>query len=141
MPVLGAPELIIILVIIILIFGAGKLGEVGSALGRGIREFRTAANVDDNKDEAKDQPTEKPAAVEAPRPATAIEAPRQPVASPAASSPVAYTVESGDTIEKVAERHGVTVQALLQANGWSTPDRQLYPGDRIQIPRAPTSAA
>jgi len=39
---LGAPELIIILVIVILIFGAGKLPEIGGALGKGIREFRAA---------------------------------------------------------------------------------------------------
>lgn len=39
---LGAPELIIILVIVILIFGAGKLPELGGALGKGIREFRSA---------------------------------------------------------------------------------------------------
>lgn len=42
MPQLGAPELIIILVIVILIFGVGRLGEVGGALGRSIREFRKA---------------------------------------------------------------------------------------------------
>jgi|DewCreStandDraft_1066081.scaffolds.fasta_scaffold01569_1 sec-independent protein translocase protein TatA len=40
MPNLGPAELIIILLIVILIFGAGKLAEVGGALGRGIREFR-----------------------------------------------------------------------------------------------------
>lgn len=39
---LGAPELIIILVIVIVIFGAGKLPEIGGALGKGIREFRSA---------------------------------------------------------------------------------------------------
>ncbi len=37
---LGAPELIIILVIIVLIFGANRLGEIGGALGRTVREFR-----------------------------------------------------------------------------------------------------
>jgi TatA/E family protein of Tat protein translocase len=40
---LGAPELIIILVIALLVLGPGKLPEVGSALGKGIREFRKAA--------------------------------------------------------------------------------------------------
>lgn len=43
MPNLGPPELIIILVIIILIFGVGKLPEMGSALGKGIREFKGAS--------------------------------------------------------------------------------------------------
>ena len=43
MPQLGVPELIIILVIVLILFGAGKLAEVGGALGRGIREFRKAS--------------------------------------------------------------------------------------------------
>ena len=43
MPNLGATELIIILIIVILIFGAGKLPEIGGALGKGIKEFKTAS--------------------------------------------------------------------------------------------------
>lgn len=39
MPI-GVPELIIIAVIVALIFGVGKLGDIGKSLGRGIREFR-----------------------------------------------------------------------------------------------------
>lgn len=39
---LGAPELIVILVVAVLIFGPGKLPEIGGALGRGIRDFRKA---------------------------------------------------------------------------------------------------
>ncbi len=37
---LGAPELIIILLIVVLLFGVGRLGRLGGELGRGIREFR-----------------------------------------------------------------------------------------------------
>ena len=40
MPRIGPTELIIVLVIILIIFGAGRLPEIGSALGRGIKEFR-----------------------------------------------------------------------------------------------------
>jgi len=40
MPHLGVPELLIIMVIIILVFGVGKLPQIGKALGQGIREFR-----------------------------------------------------------------------------------------------------
>ena len=40
---LGGWEWIIILVIVILIFGVGKLADVGGALGKSIREFREAA--------------------------------------------------------------------------------------------------
>lgn len=39
---LGAMELLLILGIILIIFGAGKLSGVGGALGKGIREFRSA---------------------------------------------------------------------------------------------------
>jgi len=40
MPHLGVPELLIIMVIVILVFGVGKLPQMGKALGQGIREFR-----------------------------------------------------------------------------------------------------
>jgi len=40
MPHLGVPELLIIMVIFVLVFGVGKLPQIGKALGQGIREFR-----------------------------------------------------------------------------------------------------
>ena len=43
MPMPGPLELVIILVIALLVLGPGKLPEVGSALGKSIREFRKAA--------------------------------------------------------------------------------------------------
>ena len=39
---LGWQELVLILLIVVIIFGAGKLPEIGGAVGRGIKEFRTA---------------------------------------------------------------------------------------------------
>lgn len=36
----GIPELIIILIIVILLFGVGRIGKIAGELGRGIREFR-----------------------------------------------------------------------------------------------------
>jgi sec-independent protein translocase protein TatA len=39
---IGAPELIVILVIALIVFGPGKLPEIGSALGKGVRDFRKA---------------------------------------------------------------------------------------------------
>jgi len=53
MPNLGPTELIIILVIVLAIFGAGRLADIGGALGRGIRDFRKAI-----RDEEK--PVERP---------------------------------------------------------------------------------
>ena len=41
---LGTPELLIILVIAFMVFGAGKLPEIGGAIGRGIRSFKGAVN-------------------------------------------------------------------------------------------------
>ena len=42
MPPLGTMELVIILVIVMLVFGAGKLSSIGGALGKGIKEFKQA---------------------------------------------------------------------------------------------------
>jgi len=41
---IGMPEMLVILVIIFIIFGAGKLPEIGSALGRGIKSFQKATH-------------------------------------------------------------------------------------------------
>jgi TatA/E family protein of Tat protein translocase len=41
---IGAPELILVLVVVLILFGPGKLPEVGQALGRTVREFRHASN-------------------------------------------------------------------------------------------------
>lgn len=55
---LGMPELIVILVIIVIIFGAGKLPEIGTGIGKGIKNFKKATSeeektkkLDDDKDE------------------------------------------------------------------------------------------
>jgi sec-independent protein translocase protein TatA len=47
----GPLELVIILVIVIIIFGVGKLPTVGGALGKSIREFREQARPDGEEDE------------------------------------------------------------------------------------------
>ena len=48
MPDVGVPELLIIAVIVLLLFGPGKAADLGSSLGRGIREFRKASREDDD---------------------------------------------------------------------------------------------
>jgi len=45
---IGVPELLIVLVIIIIIFGVGKLPEIGSALGKGIKNFKKSINGGEN---------------------------------------------------------------------------------------------
>jgi sec-independent protein translocase protein TatA len=50
---IGAPELIIILVILLLIMGPSKLAGLGGSLGKGIREFRTALKPEDEPEALK----------------------------------------------------------------------------------------
>lgn len=72
MPTIGAPELIIILVIALLILGPGKLPEVGASIGKSIREFRKAST--DLNDSVKVDTTPLPADPPAPT-APAADAP------------------------------------------------------------------
>ncbi|PID40509.1 MAG: twin-arginine translocase TatA/TatE family subunit [Proteobacteria bacterium] len=44
---IGVPELVIILVIILIIFGVGKLPEIGGGMGKAIRNFKDASNAAD----------------------------------------------------------------------------------------------
>ncbi len=56
----GGSEWIIILVIVVLLFGVGRLGRIGGELGRGIREFRKGLKGDDDKTEHKDDEPDGP---------------------------------------------------------------------------------
>ncbi|MBI2776756.1 MAG: twin-arginine translocase TatA/TatE family subunit [Chloroflexi bacterium] len=76
------PELIVLLVIALLVLGPGKLPEVGSALGKSIREFRKAAS--DVKEAASLEPARP--AVDAPPPSAPV-APAPPVVPAAAAAP------------------------------------------------------
>ncbi len=58
---LGWQELLIILVILALIFGASRVSDLGGALGRGIREFRQEARRE-NEDDEDEESDEKQAA-------------------------------------------------------------------------------
>ncbi len=83
MPNIGPVELIIILVIALLILGPGRLPDVGSALGKSIREFRKAANDVQDSVKLDAAPGAAPAA---PAPAT-----------PAAAAPVPNTLAGAAT--------------------------------------------
>ena len=54
---LGLPELLIILVIVILIFGASRLPEIGRGIGRGIRNFKESTKDGQDKDKDDKDPT------------------------------------------------------------------------------------
>lgn len=47
---LGMPELIVILVIVILVFGAGRISEIGGAIGKGIKSLKKSINGPDEID-------------------------------------------------------------------------------------------
>lgn len=51
MPQLGVPELLIILVIIVVVFGVGRLPEIGGAIGKSIREFKNSVSDQDKKED------------------------------------------------------------------------------------------
>ena len=46
MPDIGIPELLIIAVLVLLLFGPGRAADIGASLGKGIRQFRKAARED-----------------------------------------------------------------------------------------------
>ena len=50
---IGMPELIIILVIILIIFGAGKLPEIGAGMGKAIKNFKDATTEPERKEPEK----------------------------------------------------------------------------------------
>ena len=56
-PRLGPTELIIILIIVVLLFGVGRIGKIAGELGKGIREFRQGLSSGD--EQKKDESTEK----------------------------------------------------------------------------------
>lgn len=57
---IGPGELILVLVIVLIIFGPGKLPDIGSAIGKGVREFRKAST--DLEDSIRGEPEPKPSA-------------------------------------------------------------------------------
>ena len=61
MPVPGPLELVLILVIVAMLFGVGKLPEVFGSVGKGIREFRKQSSLDEEPSVAEETPTEAPA--------------------------------------------------------------------------------
>jgi TatA/E family protein of Tat protein translocase len=85
---IGGPELLIILVIILLLFGAKKLPELAKGLGKSMKEFKkAAAEVQEDFQEAMDAVEEKPKPA---KPAVAKPAATKPAAAPVAvEAPVA----------------------------------------------------
>ena len=84
---IGVPELILILVVGLIVFGPGKLPEMGRSLGKGIREFRKASNALTAAINAPEPPPAQPASAPAAQPAQTVQATME--ASAAAPTPTA----------------------------------------------------
>ena len=95
---IGPGELILILVIALIVFGPGKLPEIGQAVGKGIREFRKAA-TDVTEATRLDTPPASSAATTPPAPPPAV-----PPTAAAPSAPAADAAEptDGDTAQPSA---------------------------------------
>ena len=57
---LGAPELLIILAIVVVLFGATRIGDIGKGIGRGIREFRREVKDGDEIKDGEESEEKKP---------------------------------------------------------------------------------
>jgi sec-independent protein translocase protein TatA len=51
---IGVPELIVILVIVLIVFGAGKLPEIGGAIGKSIKNFKKSVRESDENETTQD---------------------------------------------------------------------------------------
>lgn len=89
---IGVPELILILVVGLIVFGPGKLPEMGRSLGKGIREFRKASNALTAAINTPEPPPAQPAAQPAQTVQATTEAPAAaptPTATPTAATAAA----------------------------------------------------
>lgn len=86
---LSAPELIMILVVGLVVFGPGKLPELARSLGKGVREFKKATNALSQAINAPEQAPVQQATVQPQAPKPAPTAPETPVSSEAVATETA----------------------------------------------------
>jgi sec-independent protein translocase protein TatA len=99
-PSIGPLELIIILVIALLILGPGRLPEVGSSLGKSIREFRKAASDAQDATKIDVSPSSAPATPTATAPAAPAGA--APAAAPVTQAPSANVLSDQSKPNEIA---------------------------------------
>jgi sec-independent protein translocase protein TatA len=98
MPDLGVPELLIVAVIVLLLFGPGKAADIGGALGRSIREFRKASNEDEGTVSAPAATLPAPADVVAPGVDTGASV------EPAGAGRTRFCIECGTAVASDAQK-------------------------------------
>ena len=96
---IGVPELMLILVVGLIVFGPGKLPEMGRSLGKGIREFRKASNALTAAINAPEPPPAPPAAAPAAQPAA------QATAETSAAAPMPTATPTAATAAAAVEAH------------------------------------
>ena len=150
---IGLPELILILVVGLIVFGPGKLPEVGRALGRGLREFKKAQNAltaaMNEPEPAKPAPQ---AAVSAPpaQPQAAAQAPSEaPAPAPAVTSapqhPAFPTADAAAPTSSVAAQAAAAEPAAPAAAQEAAPQAQeetpAEPPQELHLEAKPTEVA
>jgi sec-independent protein translocase protein TatA len=111
---LGVPELLIIAFIVLLVFGVGRLPEIGGAVGKSIKEFRKSTKDLDDDDQAQNLDTTTADAIAAGTATTVPPAPSAPVAADA-SADVRFCSECGaknTTVAKFCEKCGHTMSVM-----------------------------
>jgi len=137
---IGPGELIIILIIALIVVGPGKLPDVGSALGKSIREFRKAAT--DVKESVSLDPatTSTTPATTAPAPAAQV-TPPAPVAAVAAP-PVVPVAAAGAAAEAAAPEPAAVVAETPVADAAPAVDSGSWPAEVTPVDEhQPTASA
>ena len=113
---IGVPELILILIVGLIVFGPGKLPEAGRALGKGLREFKKASNALTQALNAEPAPQQTAQTVQ----------PAQQSAPQSAPAPAAQTAET-----KAAEEPAQPAQPAYQAPTQESVRQQLAEQGKI----------
>jgi TatA/E family protein of Tat protein translocase len=113
---IGFPELMVILIIIMIIFGAGKLPEIGNAFGRSIKNFKTS--MKEAEEESGDQVAQAeggdPAPGELPNPEDASTTTEEPKAAPSSQSTAQPTSKPATGTSKPAPQQPATQAKTAQ---------------------------
>ena len=115
---IGAPELVLILIVGLIVFGPGKLPEMGRTLGKGLREFRKASNALTTAINTPDPPPAQNAAAPTAQQAAPVVAaePAAPAAqqsapAPAATSPTTETAAAAVEVHRAEQKAAETKQS------------------------------